>query len=170
MPPLLICSRDFQSLLQLFLGFRHFALRGERLRLTFIRHERKPCIGIRAACLDGSLEKRQSLSISLRFIEAVAKHLKKSNLSTHIAAGLGGQKCVANHYRGASAIPFQKSDESEFSFCSRFPLRFPQSLGDPLRFGPGSLRRNWIDFQVRVSLCRKAPKSKRWVALHIGNV
>src|SRR5216684_25910 len=121
MPPLLICSRDFQSSLQFFLGIRHFALRGERLRLTFIRHERKPCIGIRAACLDGSLEKRQSLSISLRFIEAVAKHLKKSNLASNVAARLGRQICVTDHYRGASSIPFEKGYESEFSFCPRFP-------------------------------------------------
>src|SRR5260370_41478285 len=122
MPPFLICSCHFQSPLQLFPGFSHLALCGERLRLTFIRHERKPCIGIRAACLDGSLEKRQGLSISLRFIETVAKHLKKSNLSTHIAPGLRGEKCIANHYRGTSAIPFQTSHESEVYFCPRSPL------------------------------------------------
>src|SRR5579859_64124 len=122
MPPFLICSCHFQSPLQLFPGFSHLALCGERLRLTFIRHERKPCVGIRAACLDGSLEKRQSLSISLRFIEAVAKHLKKSNLASNVAARLGRQICVTDHYRGASAIPFQKGYESEFSFCLRFPL------------------------------------------------
>src|SRR6267378_435835 len=152
MPALLICSRSSQSPIQLIYGFRHFALCSQRLRLTFIRHERKPRVRVGTACFYGPLEKRQSLSISLRFIKAVAKHFKKSNLSTNIAAGLRRQKCIANHYRRSSAIPFQKSDEPEFSFCPRFPLTFPQRLGDPLRFGPGLLRRNWIDFQVRLSL------------------
>src|SRR6267378_5746617 len=169
MPALLICSRSSQSPIQLIYGFRHFALCSQRLRLTFIRHERKPRVRVGTACSYGPLEKRQSLSISLCFIEAVAKHFKKSNLSTNIAAGLRRQKCIANHYRGASAIPFQKSDEPEFSFCPRFPLGFPQDLSDPFRFGPSSLGRYRINLQVGVSLCRKAPKSEPGIAPHYGN-
>ena len=52
----------------------------------------------------------------------------------------------------------------------RFPLVFTQHLGDPLSFGPNSLRRYWIYLQVGVSLCCKAPESELGVALDDGTV
>src|SRR6266481_264414 len=125
MPAFLVCSGDSQSSVKVVRGFIHLALSRQCLRLTRICHERKACVGVRTAYFDSSLEKSSCLSIALRLIEPISEHFKESNLVARVATPLGRKKSVANHYRGVSVVPLQKSDETKFSSSPRFPLSFP---------------------------------------------
>ena len=166
MPALLICPSYRQSPLQPVPSFHHLALSDQRLRLAFIHHERKACIGIIAAYLYGSLEKRKRFSISLRLIEAVTEHFQHSNLAAHIATRHRRKESIADHRGRVTTVAFKKGDDPEFPFCSRFPLCLSERVGNVSSFRPGSLRGSWIDLQVRVSLCGKAPKPEFLVTLH----